>query len=1086
MHFIPLLVLVLVVGCIAVRNYVPGAYYTGWDNTHPELNIKEFASRVFGGAWAQYQGTGAPAAQSQLAELARFPFIAFLTWALPSHLVRYVNFFILVLCGGISMYFFLLKSIFVHSWYGWRRYISLFGALYYILNIVSIQQFYINFELFTIQFAFFPFVLLTVDRFIKHTSVRSALLYIFALFLFIPTAFVPTIAYIAFALLGAFAFFSAVEQYGFSAKTVKSLSLVCFIFLLINSYWIIPNVYYVLKHSNYVENSRSNQLFAQEVLASVKESGTVTNILSGMHYLFHWKDYNFHTKQYEYIFKPWIEYYLHHFSVVQSSLFLFSGLTLIGLLTACLSRRRIYYCGLILPFLFIFLFIWIGTFDSQNILSKLYSFGPFREAFRNPFTKLSNYYSFYTSVLIVIAIDFTLRQIHLQKRPYSTILQTVFSSLTYLLLGAISLPVLYGYFLNPLLKTGIPNEYRAMFDYLRTRPSNARVLELPFFSDAGWLYYNWQGQPGASGYQGMGFYIFGMSQPLLTPDHARWTETSDFFYHELRHTLNSKDAAKLQNILNKYYVDIMVLDKNSIHPNMPDYDYDQIIQLINQTDFVQKWKQSNIYVYERPSLQNNTGLITPTTLHTIQQESGRKRVDTAYAVYGSYIDTGSEMKKDALIFPFADLTKLQNDQLTYANSDISISKKVPQNAYTITIPNVLFSYNRSFFNSTYKDNTFSIEFPITKIIFNDEYEYIYPQINNIYVNMDQQYDSVIFWLGSSMYEVRRNETIHAVAHFNSNDEARLSYTGKYVSDSDISSLEFSTLALSSHTNYSYESTTVELNELTSIKVISNGVQIPITLDLNKSRNCADSFDVGSVRSVDSGNGVRYSANGFAVNCAWADLDGITADYPYVLYIQGKNISGRGMKLFIGYNEPNTIPEAFIFPQSTFQSSLLLLPITSFIPQSYAVNWETRSFGRQSINEVHNATLFPFPLDVVSQVSIQPKTYEPIKNSATIEESKKISTFYYSAKVACSESPPDHCMVGIQQAFDKGWIAFDGSFKPLQHFTYNGWANMWRVNSSSTIYIVYIPQYIAFIAILLSVVYIFWLCYKLYRRHEKIL
>ncbi len=1084
-QYLPLLILFSVVVLIGVQNYTPGAYYTGWDNTHPELNIQEFARRVFGGAWAQYQGTGAPAAQSQLAELARLPFIALLTWILPNHLVRYVNLFVLVFCGGIFMYYFLVKSIFYRSSFVWRQYTALFGALYYILNIVSIQQFYINFELYAVQFAFFPLVLLTADKLIKNLTFQSVLIYICTLILFIPTAFVPTIAYIAFALLAIFSLFTSVEQFGLTMKALKSLCIVGFIFLLINSYWIIPNVYYVLNHSSYVENSRSNQLFAQEVLASVKESGNLNNVLTGTHYLFHWKDYNFYTKQYEYIFKPWIDYYLHRAPLIQSSLYFFSGLTLIGIFITVLSRRKVFYGGLILPFIFIFLFIWIGAFDSQNLLSKLYTFGPFREAFRNPFTKLSNFYSFYTTVLISIAIDFILRQIHLQRRRYSMLLFTLFSSINLILLLIVSMPVIYGYFLNPLLKTGIPSEYRAMFDYLKTRPSNSRVLELPFYSDAGWLYYNWHGQPGASGYQGMGFYIFGMNQPLLTPDHARWTETSDFFYHELRHALNSKDHRAIQNILNKYYIDIIIIDKNSIDPNLPDYNYERLIEIIEHTDFIQKWQRSNLIIYERPILRDEVGVITPKRLNLIQQEKERKRTDIAYSTFGPNIES-ILAQKNAIVFPFADLTKLQNNKFIYNDSEVSISADVPKNDYQISVPNVLFAYKRSFFKSTFQNNIFSIEFPVTKIVFNDEYEYIYPQINNIYVTMDKQYDSVVFWLGSTMYEVRQNESTHAVAHFNENDESRLSYSGKFESDSDLESINFNTLPLSAHSDYSYQSADFELSDLSTIKMTSSGVKIPVTLDSKKSRNCADDFDIGDTQSIETNIGIRYISTGFAVNCAWTDLNGITADYPYILNIKGKNIIGRGLKLFIGYNEPNTIPEAFIFPQGSFQSSLLLLPITSFIPQPYAVNWETRSFGKQSINEVHEITLNPFPLDIASQILLKPNTYSPVENGVTIADSSKFSTFFYESKVKCDVSQSKKCMIGIQQAFDKGWIALDSSYKVLPHFTYNGWANMWSVDQSSTIYIIYLPQIIALLAMISSIAYILWVSYNYIRGHEKIL
>ena len=181
-----------------------------------------------------------------------------------------------------------------------------------------------------------------------------------------------------------------------------------------------------------------------------------------------------------------------------------------------------------------------------------------------------------------------------------------------------------------------------------------------------------------------------------------------------------------------------------------------------------------------------------------------------------------------------------------------------------------------------------------------------------------------------------------------------------------------------------------------------------------------------------------------------------------MQINGSNIQGRSIKFFMDYNVQNSLPEEYLMPDKNYYSQMLsFMPITMNASKPYYVNWETRSHGKTDANELSSIKVIPFPIERLSQIKLTKPNTNLITNNLTINKSKSYLTYLYSASVNC---PEKKCFIGIDQSFDDLWLAVDNNFKILPHFRYNNWANLWEIENSSQILVIYLPQVVAFICL----------------------
>ena len=1061
--FLPLLVIIFIICFIAYKNIVPGTYFSGWDNSHPEFNLPEFTKRVISGAWVEFQGTGAPAAQSQLAEIARLPYIYLLKLSVPDNLNRYFFTFLMVLIGSVTMYFYLFEIWLSKMSDGYQRWLSCFGALYYVLNIISLQQFFINFEQFAVQFAYFPLVLLMIHKVSERLTLKNTLYFVLALILFIPTAYVPTIYYIAFIFFVVYAFFVNLDIKNNFFKALKITCLISFIILAVNSFWLLPNIYYVIHDSHYVQESRANGLFDAEALWSVREAGNLQNFLTGIHFIFNWQDFNFTTSKYELIYNVWLKFLSNPMAIFL--LIFFNLLTLAGFFGLLVNTRAgLKRWGLIFIYIVTTLFIWIGFILPNSLTNNIYNIGLIREAFRNPFTKFSNYYSFAITIMLCIYIEQFIYMLHKLKSYFlSSKLPIIILIGFFIFLFYISWPSFTGNFLNSKLRIKYPQEYVEMFTFLKTKPKDSRVLELPFMSHEGWLYYNWPSQGIGNGYQGMGYYLFGFPQPLMTPDHARWTEATDFFYYELRHALNSQNPVQFKDVLDKYHVNLIIIDETSIWKYDLPYDYNKLTQILDEAGYSKVWNKNFLSIYEGTDQIKKGKLLIPKQINFVSANTSRVRRDHVYESVGEYI-VANNTKADTK-FPFIDLTSLELKDVKFNSDSVEIQRKITPGNYILTIPGIKTSQYTTKAEITYKNKVLNVVFPRSKIII-DTNEIILPQLQDFHINIDKKYDTIALWFNDKLIQINENQIIYPSINMELNQPIKIYYSGI-----DSPGIIDYKQVITNQADWSQWTQDIVVNDInvSNIRLVSEFPILKVDLKKFLPTNCSNPQS-GNINTLFESKTTTYAALDNGVNCGHFDSDYFTADSSFLMQIQGGNFQGRSIKFFIDYNIQNSLPEEYLMPDTSLYSKTLdFMSIAQSALKPYSINWETRSYGKTSVNNLSSIDIANFPIERFSQIRLNRTNGNLIQtNKLKVMDSKSYLTFLYSIKVECQSIK---CFIGINQSYDDLWLAIDNNFKLLPHFRYNNWANLWEIKKSSQIMIVYIPQVIAFIGLFILIIFV---------------
>ena len=147
----PYFVIFLTVFILFIANYRPGTWLSGWDNLHPEFNFKLNLQREIYSGWQEYQGLGATGGLMIATDIPRLIFLWLMSFFLPLSALRYVFTFLMLFLGAIGMKK-LLRFI-------GNETTALSGALFYILNLGTVQIFYSPFDPFVVFFGFLPWLI---------------------------------------------------------------------------------------------------------------------------------------------------------------------------------------------------------------------------------------------------------------------------------------------------------------------------------------------------------------------------------------------------------------------------------------------------------------------------------------------------------------------------------------------------------------------------------------------------------------------------------------------------------------------------------------------------------------------------------------------------------------------------------------------------------------------------------------------------------------------------------------------------------------------------------------------------------------
>lgn len=1052
---LPLILIVLVAIFIGLQNTSIRAYYSGWDNIHAEFDIDQYARRVFFGAWQEHEGLGGPAAKGHLSEIIRLPILYILNLILPNYLVRSSFIFIMYAIGSVGMYLYLYKIWIKNSLGTYGKWLAGTGALLYLLHPLTLQQFYISFEIFTVQFAFFPFLLLSIHLLLKKITWKSILVFMLIQLALAPSAHTPTVHYLGIIFSLIYSFFYALDVKKI-LPAIKFSIFVGLLTLLMNSYWILPNLYYGFHNSSYVAESEANVLFGPESLWSIRESNTVHSFLTGFHYLVTWRDFNFESHEHELIFNEWTNHFANPFRNMQ--MYVLGIFSILGFFITIFNKKigKGRWAIITIYSLCVSL-IWIELFPTKFLILNLYKSKTFLEAFRNPFTKLSILYSFFLIVLFIQFIKTIIKLLkeRLNKDTQKIVIATVLTmSLVYVV--SITAPIFSGNFISEKLKVIYPSEYQELYAFMKTKNKDMRVLELPYISREGWVLYDWSTPKITNAYQGIGFYFFGFPQPFLTPDFARWSEVNDFFYQELQFAIDKNNSKQFKEITKKYHIPLAIIDESRTIP-YKEYSFEANHELLILAGYKKIWEENFISVYENTDNVNDlNSFIIPDKLEYVSADLDRVKKDVAYSKVGSYINQNKPDNNLNYIFPFSELLYKQIPDIIFSENNVTLKKSFPKDNYLLEVPSLVKDGLNTTMALQLKNNIIYVTFPQFELIANNQ-KILMPNLKNIEFELKDYPTEYLLSVNSKGVLLKAGE---------------IQYLPVSLTETKDYSISFSSTNGNLLFNYIIDwenikkETEIELTEIDEIRIDTIYPIAKANLSKIPSENCTKPI-IGDILTTNEFEIATYQADNYGVNCNSLDLTFISPSSSYLLNIDGENFAGRSIKMFINYSVENTIQEEHLLAESKFNTTIPLDKISEDPTSKYFVNWETRSFGNESINKIYSINVVPYPLEKFAEISLTKidKT-DSLKNKIEIISSKKYSNYKYSIKTKCEGT----CHFGIDQAFDDLWIAYDKqNNKILPHFTYNNWANLWQVDEdSSDILILYIPQLVAFFGMFIAI------------------
>ncbi len=583
------------------------------------------------------------------ADLPRQLFLFLLSFTFPDNWLRQIYFFLMLLLGPLGIYFLLSRVIFRG-----KKIAATAGGLFYLLNLSTIQTFYTPFSAFITHFSFLPWLFLVNILYLKNPNRRNLIAFLAVNFFAIPQSYVPTlfIVYLlSFSILILILFWK-IKTIVFFKRALKIFVLT----LVINSFWLLPFLYFFFNNAQVTVQSKINQMATEKVYLQNKEFGDISNVLLLKGFWFNNLDF-MANRQLDYMLAPWRQHLENPWVVVAG--YVIFLIVVLGIVYAFKSKNY-YWPVFFAIFLFSFIllanntlpFSWINDFLRLNL--PLFS-----QTFRFPFTKFSILASFSFAIFFAFGVNWLLSGLDKFSIRIKFTKEIFLISLTALLVF-FTLPAFRGELFYQRIRVKIPQSYTDLWDFFRSQDPSGRIANFPQHTFWGWNFYSW-------GYDGSGFLWYGLKQPILDRAFDVWSRESENYYWEASYALYSKNLDLFEKVLDKYQISWLVLDKNVIYPPSPKALYvDEFISLVKESDRINLVKDfDGVQIYQVASKPINEFVFLIPNPVAVEPVYKWGNYDPAYFENDTYI-TANELIPDAgniYYYPFRSLFsgKNQND-----------------------------------------------------------------------------------------------------------------------------------------------------------------------------------------------------------------------------------------------------------------------------------------------------------------------------------------------------------------------------------------------------------------------------------------
>ncbi len=634
----PLFGIAAVVLFVAATNIVPGTYLSGWDNLHPEFDFFTNLRRAVFGVWQEYQGLGVLGGNAHPTEALRIIFLWMLSAAIPQSLLRYTYHLLFWFIGGVGAYY-LSRKLFAPQGCNGKKNDTrgpLITALFYLLNIGTLQNFYLPYEAFTHHFAFLPWLILSLYTFLEKPTKKHLALFAIIHLLASPMFYIPTIfivySFVFITVCGVFLL------HHLSRPKILTVITAALIFVIVNLYWLLPFGYFVSQGTAFVTQSSINAIFTDEAFLRNQMYGALPTAVIMKGFWFSNTDMADSSGKQQLLMGPWVDFT--NALPTQLILYSFFFCAIFGI-GALFVKKNAYRFSLTILFGLCLFALINDNFPTGFVFKQLQDIVPlFKQVFRLPFTKFIVLTSLLYSILVgyaALTLGSYLRTALLKK------------FVTFLFIAAIlygALPSLQGNFFYAKMRVAIPAEYFTVFSYFQNDTTNGKVAYLPQPTFWGWVTYDW-------GYRGSGFPWYGVPQPILDRAFDVWSLKNEDYYHELSYALYERDdAAVLQQVLDKYAVSFVWIDDSIISPHKPLLSDAAALEkkVVQLTDFEKVLSVGKQQLFKRKSaalpLSSSQAVL-------VDKNTRFSLFDAYYATYGNYITQDGAAQPAVL--PFGDL-----------------------------------------------------------------------------------------------------------------------------------------------------------------------------------------------------------------------------------------------------------------------------------------------------------------------------------------------------------------------------------------------------------------------------------------------
>ncbi|HUQ85225.1 MAG TPA: hypothetical protein VM077_02775, partial [Candidatus Limnocylindrales bacterium] len=1022
--------------------------------------------------------------------------------------------------GAVGAYF-LIKTFSDHDSHNKhsisQHMIPFLGAFFYLFNLATIQMFYVPYEAFSAFYGALPWLILASINYFsaKQNSRKPLLILVTILLLSTPAWYVQTF-FVVFLMTLSIILLTFLLKKPIWERFKKSIKLYAIIFF-INSFWLLPVAYFSITSSSVNINSKINQMGTDSIIAMNKEFGTIPNVMLLKGFSFNSIDPNA-KGDIEFMLKPWRNHLNNPF-IMLSGFIIFAAI-FVGFIKAIISKNPLTKSFAVL-FILSFVALCIDTPPFSYLNSLFRNIPVVNQIFRFPFTKFATLASLVYALLLALGTQEITRRI--SKIPYILII----------LIFLVIFPVFNGHLFYDKERTKIPQEYTQLFDFFKDQDRNTKIVNFPQQNFWGWNFYNWPN----GGYGGSGFLWYGIRQPILDRNFDVWSKTNENFYYEISQALYSKNMSLFENLLDKYQITWLLIDKNvfDVASNKTLFIPELEEMLISSGKVKKEATFGKLEVYKIDLKDKPKDFVFISKNLPVVNKYNWNNVDQAYIDLGNYISGPTNGKWEiangkSIIYPFRSLFTLKTQKekefsIIEKRSNIEITTELPPGFKgTLTIPSFTEKEKQiPVYLKTQKTNNGEAQI-VAKVLLpeivlggkkvnktdNPTFQIQLPNVK------PEQYPLIININGSSFPAVANDNKDIGVTFFIPQVTNTLTVSDN--SKKTVAEVIFKPEVLAQVPTgpQSFQVDTEKSKTLTiSIpKIDASAASFHPTLkDANKVNNC-DEFRGKDISSRTSGNqSLNLRSNG-ATACTAFFAPNLSHEKGFAVFIKSEHKKGQALRFWIENTDQKSIPLDTFLPKDKKQttSSFILSPMEAF-GNSYAFHFYNTSIGREKTeNDINSISAYPVFYNYLKSIQIKNNTnsISGAVNTSTMKVTHPNESLYVISDLPKLTKTDTNTIV-LSQAYDKGWRAytvgennwFTRTFpfifgrKVKEHVMVNNWQNGWTLNNShlsslseiegpkSQIVIVYLPQYLQYFGfVLLSIALLYSFCIKSTRKRNS--